>query len=73
VVKSHFVIGLIRTNPATSDINIEKVLNWSCTIWGEWQVANDGTCRDIIKPRGFPTAIGRVKYRDGNYTCGTLE
>ena len=47
------------------------VLNWSCTQWGEWAQATDGTCNQEIRPiENGENTIGNLKYRKNNSTCG---
>ena len=54
----------------TSSVNEILILNWSCTEWGEWNQASDGSCREEMRPinNGAKT-VGNIKYRNNNSTC----
>ena len=47
------------------------ILNWTCTEWGEWNQALDGTCTQEKRPVNNGTkTIGHLKTRSSHGKCG---
>ena len=45
-------------------------LYWACTVWGSWEPARDGTCREFLRPKvNGRDAIGSLPERKRNSIC----
>ena len=74
IVPTNFTVYFMaRSFSGWRDADVEFLLNWSCTQWGEWTPFYDGTCRTHVKrpSNNGQTTIGDLKYKSMS-TCRKL-